>query len=283
VVDAASGLDVPAFTVELRGGAGGAAERRTFTGGAFRWEGLAPATYVVRVLAPPYAPAERRARVDPPAAGAPSGAARPDVEIAFALAAAGGIAGEVREAPSGTPLPGMRVAAYRAGVPGEDPGAPAAVARSGADGAFRLDGLAPGDYLLFASDAEHEDARAGPLHVAPGETTDFVTLAPRMRRGAGGGGPGDDGAIPGTVRLRLGLAGGAHAVAEVTPGSTAAAAGVLRGDVLLAVDDVELEGLPLAEAATLLAGPAGSEVTLLLLRPSSDERFEVRVAREPAR
>ncbi|HEV8323073.1 MAG TPA: carboxypeptidase-like regulatory domain-containing protein [Myxococcota bacterium] len=185
VVENGTGRDVAHFTVELRPAGGAAAshppERREFTGGAFRWPGLAVGDYALRVLAPPYAPAAGAAHVGPGATA--------DVTLAFTLWEAGAIAGEVREAPSGTPLPGVRVAAYlAAGAAGPGRGAAAASAVTAADGGFILGGLAPADYVVVARDAEHEDAASAVVRVEAGTTTDFVTLKTRMRAAAPGPG-----------------------------------------------------------------------------------------------
>lgn len=68
-------------------------------------------------------------------------------------------------------------------------------------------------------------------------------------------------------------------IAEPFAGRPAAEAGVLRGDVVIAVDGTSLQGLSLYEAIGLIRGPAGSTVVLTIFRDGIDEPFEVPVVR----
>jgi carboxyl-terminal processing protease len=68
-------------------------------------------------------------------------------------------------------------------------------------------------------------------------------------------------------------------IAEPFPGHPAAQAGVQRGDVVLAVDGVTVQGLSLYEAIGLIRGPAGSTVVLTLAREGVDDPFDVSVER----
>ncbi len=68
-------------------------------------------------------------------------------------------------------------------------------------------------------------------------------------------------------------------IAEPFPGHPAAQAGVQRGDVVLAVDGVAVQGLSLYEAIGLIRGPAGSTVVLTLAREGVDAPFDVPVER----
>jgi carboxyl-terminal processing protease len=64
------------------------------------------------------------------------------------------------------------------------------------------------------------------------------------------------------------------------PDSPAARAGILEGDVLLAVDDTMLPGTATGEdAAALIRGPIGTPVTLRVRHPSGEE-FTVRILRQ---
>jgi carboxyl-terminal processing protease len=60
--------------------------------------------------------------------------------------------------------------------------------------------------------------------------------------------------------------------------SPAEAAGLLPGDILRAADGVELTGLDLIEAVSIVRGPAGTAVTLLVERDG--EQFEVEIVRD---
>ena len=66
-----------------------------------------------------------------------------------------------------------------------------------------------------------------------------------------------------------------------TPENPAAEAGVLIGDVLLMVEEVEISAeMPLHEIAELLKGEKGTEVEILILRPDTDEQFEFKIERD---
>jgi carboxyl-terminal processing protease len=68
-------------------------------------------------------------------------------------------------------------------------------------------------------------------------------------------------------------------IAEPFTGQPAAEAGVQRGDIVLAVDGVSLQGLSLYEAIALIRGPAGTTVVLTITRETVDEPFDVSVMR----
>ncbi len=63
------------------------------------------------------------------------------------------------------------------------------------------------------------------------------------------------------------------------PDHPAANAGLLSGDLVLAVDGQSIENLTLAEGTALIRGPLGTRVHLEIYRPETDERFEVAVER----
>ena len=65
-------------------------------------------------------------------------------------------------------------------------------------------------------------------------------------------------------------------VADDTP---AARAGLRRGDIVLAVDGVDVEGMPLEEVIGMIKGPAGTDVTLKILRQGEAAPFEVTITR----
>lgn len=68
-------------------------------------------------------------------------------------------------------------------------------------------------------------------------------------------------------------------IAEPFIGRPAAEAGVLRGDIVLEVDDQPLRGLSLYESVALIRGKAGSTVVLTILREGLDEPIEISVVR----
>lgn len=86
----------------------------------------------------------------------------------------------------------------------------------------------------------------------------------------------------GQVGLGLRLAAGRGddvVLAAITSGGPAAEAGLRLGDRVLAIDGQPISGRDLARAATLLEGPAGTEVLLRLQRPAGGRRFEARLLR----
>ncbi|GAB4526236.1 MAG: S41 family peptidase [Anaerolineae bacterium] len=68
-------------------------------------------------------------------------------------------------------------------------------------------------------------------------------------------------------------------IAEPFAGRPAAEAGLLRGDIILAVDGEPLQGLSLYEAIGLIRGEAGTTVVLTIFRDGVDEPFDVPVVR----
>lgn len=64
------------------------------------------------------------------------------------------------------------------------------------------------------------------------------------------------------------------------PNSPALQAGIQAGDVILAVDDQSLEGKSLLEAITMIRGPQGTTVRLLIQREGVAEPFVVPVTRD---
>ena len=63
------------------------------------------------------------------------------------------------------------------------------------------------------------------------------------------------------------------------PGSPAEEAGLLPGDVLVAVDGTSLEGMSIEDAQVLVQGPEGTTVQLTIARPGQAEPFTVGVER----
>jgi len=72
-------------------------------------------------------------------------------------------------------------------------------------------------------------------------------------------------------------------IVEPFRGQPAWEAGLRPGDVILAVDDVDVTQISLDEAILLILGVSGSSVRLLILRPDTAESFEVQVVRSHIR
>lgn len=62
-------------------------------------------------------------------------------------------------------------------------------------------------------------------------------------------------------------------IAEITAGGSAEEAGVLTGDVILAVDGTDIVGKPLTEIAALIKGTEGTTVTLTIDRAGERKTF----------
>ena len=70
-------------------------------------------------------------------------------------------------------------------------------------------------------------------------------------------------------------------VVGVAPGMGAADAGIVPGDLIVAVDGQSLAGLPAGEARQRIMGPAGSAVVVMVQGPLGAAEREVRVVRRP--
>jgi len=68
-------------------------------------------------------------------------------------------------------------------------------------------------------------------------------------------------------------------IVGIIEGSPAEAAGLQDGDLVVAVDGQSIVGYSLYEAIILIRGPAGTDVTLTVERPSEGETFDVTVTR----
>jgi carboxyl-terminal processing protease len=82
--------------------------------------------------------------------------------------------------------------------------------------------------------------------------------------------------IGATVRLRPD---GRLEIVQPLAGRPAIEAGLRPRDVILTVDGTEIQGLTLYEAISLIRGPAGTPVLLLVEREDVDEPFEVEIER----
>ncbi|HRK61590.1 MAG TPA: S41 family peptidase [Candidatus Omnitrophota bacterium] len=78
----------------------------------------------------------------------------------------------------------------------------------------------------------------------------------------------------------LQIADGYPEVVALKPDSPAAKAGVKIKDRILEIDKISVRGQSLAEAAKLLRGEAGTEVQLLVMRPSKRKKITITVQRE---
>jgi len=82
--------------------------------------------------------------------------------------------------------------------------------------------------------------------------------------------------IGATVRLGVD---GQLMIVQPLPGWPAIEAGLRAGDVVLEVDGTAVQGMSLYEAISLIRGPAGTSVRLLVAREEADDPFEVEITR----
>lgn len=62
-------------------------------------------------------------------------------------------------------------------------------------------------------------------------------------------------------------------------GSPAEKAGLISGDQIIAIDGVDMTGVPPEEARQKVLGPAGTNVTLTIFREGADKPFDVKITR----
>lgn len=84
----------------------------------------------------------------------------------------------------------------------------------------------------------------------------------------------------GGVGIQLGYKDKTLAVMAPLPGTPAARAGVLAGDLILKIDDKDTAGIALDEAVDLIRGKVGSEVVLKMFREGKGEAFDVKLKRD---
>ncbi|HEX8951175.1 MAG TPA: carboxypeptidase regulatory-like domain-containing protein, partial [Polyangia bacterium] len=210
---------------------------------------LVPGSYVVSAAARGFARAPDRT-VEIGDSGA---------DADFTLARGSRIFGRVVERGSGKPIAGATVA-FEGHALGDDIGLQTDVA-SGADGSFSLEGLPSGRQSLDVQAVGHNGRLLGALLVpeegALGPLT--VDLAPTA--------PGEE---PSTEFVGIGATLSARAegmiVVNVNPAGGAAEAGLVGGDIVLAIDGQSVEPLGFVGAIQMIRGPEDSIVTLVVKR-----------------
>lgn len=252
VVDTKTGERIRFFRFELsRAGA----RRRVRDGfaGAAKVVPLAQGTYSLRVWAPGYARWQQSVRV--PRGRTPGEITRRDLVVR--LGRAGRVAGWVRDAH------GLFVAGVRVRIGGQE-------AVTDARGRFRVRDVPAGRHVLVAEDPERGRGQLEAVDVKPDLTTRDLVVD--LRAGVGAG----PHALRARVQVTLSERAGRIVVARVGPASTAERAGLRPGDELVSVNGQDLDGLGAGDVSSMLAGPAGSAVVLVLRRGGSDLRRVVR-------
>ncbi|MEJ8547991.1 S41 family peptidase [Brevibacillus borstelensis] len=79
--------------------------------------------------------------------------------------------------------------------------------------------------------------------------------------------------------FRMRFQNGLMLLREIIPNSPASASGLKKGDQLLAVDGVSLQGKNAEEAYLMLRGEEGTEAVLTVFRPSENRQLEVKLKR----
>jgi carboxyl-terminal processing protease len=77
----------------------------------------------------------------------------------------------------------------------------------------------------------------------------------------------------------LGTKDGQPIIVSVITGGPANAAGMKAGDIIISVDDVKVAGMNPGDVATKIRGPAGTQVTVVVLRPSTSEQLTFNMTR----
>ncbi|MFT3917545.1 MAG: carboxypeptidase regulatory-like domain-containing protein [Anaeromyxobacteraceae bacterium] len=272
VKEASSGRPVAPFTVmvfDRRGALSRDLVRSRSVvdpGGCYALGDLAPGPLAVVVAAPGYGPSTEVA-VDLPEAG--------DAIADATLTPGGRASGRVVADEDGAAIAGARIT-VEGTLEGASSTFPAlAEATSGADGGFELGGL-PGRASLFVAAAGRHARILSGITAAPGTTAGPFEV--RLRKVEPGEEPRVDLAGIGVV---LSPTDDGLTVGGLAPGGSGAEAGLLRGDVLLAVDGRAVVDLGFAEAVNAIRGPEGTSVLLTLRRGQTT--LDLRVVRRLVR
>ncbi|HRW11151.1 MAG TPA: S41 family peptidase [Caldilineaceae bacterium] len=81
------------------------------------------------------------------------------------------------------------------------------------------------------------------------------------------------------IGAQLGVEDGLPIIVAPFDGSPAAQSGVKAGDIILSVNGEDITGLSISAIAEKIRGPEGTEVTLTLFRPASEESLEITIVR----
>jgi hypothetical protein len=252
-------LGIESFTT-VRGRVARGGGRRSFedAAGSFRWEKLAPGTYVFTASAAGKPPT----RSDPIAVS--PGAVTRGVRIV--LPRGGAVAGRVSDA-SGHPIAGVDLHFDSVSAVLES----TAGAKSDGSGGYRLEGAPAGPFTLRIQKEGFRARMISGLRVASGSTiTQDVTLAV-----LDGGAAFEFGGIGAT----LAPADDGIAFGAVFPGDPAARAGLLGGDRIAWIDGQDVGGLSVADALQLLRGAPGTSVGIGVRRPGTGQEVDVVVER----
>lgn len=261
-----SGAAVTPFTVgiesftPLRGRGGGPRGSHNYDdpSGAFRWEKLAPGSYVLSASAAGKPPS-RSAPVDVQAGATTSG-------VRIVLAKGGVIVGRVAD-PGGAAVAGADL--HFDAVSGVLESK--AAATTDGSGRYRLEAAPDGPLTIRIHKDGYRLKLVSGLRVASGAVLEQdIVLSPFD----GGGGMEFGGVGAGLAR-----SGDALVFQSVFPDDPAARAGLRPGDRILSIDGEPTEGMPLADALQRIRGEPGTAVGVSVFRPETGETVNLTIVR----
>ncbi len=271
VIDEA-GAPVPAFTVIARVARGALVRHNVNSassydpGGRFEIGGLTEGTYEVVATSRGFPPSEPVSVTVGPH-GAPP--------VTVTLRRGGRIEGVITS--DGEPLAGATISLEGRLGSGTTAVPLLAHAVSGADGRYVLEGVGETLSSVRVSAEGHHHRILGGLTLAPGATrTVDVDLTPL-----------EEGEEPRTELAGIGVVmmprGDALMVGRVVEGGGAAAAGLARGDLVLAVDGQPVTDLGFGGAIDRIRGVEGTRVILRIQRQGQGEAVDVAITRQRVR
>jgi membrane-associated protease RseP (regulator of RpoE activity) len=201
-----------------------------------------------------------------------------EVQVPLVLRRGGRISGRVTDERTGGPLALVRVEVERSLVAGASVVPMRASALTDDDGRFSIEGVEPGRCSIHAYALDHVPRAISGIEVVAGRDAGPVEIT--LRAGVEGVGERFD--FVG-IGVMVSVDGEALQVTGLVEGGGAARAGIVEGDLLIAIDGVPVaELLDFGEAVEALRGREGSEV-LLRVEREEGEPFEVIVVRSRLR
>lgn len=225
--------------------------------GRFRFEGLQPGRYELRGAAQGRAGSDAVA-VELPAAGGP---------IELVLGEGGAVFGRVLDARTHDPI--ARAQVVVSGLGGESvlPSLSATVTEI--DGGFELVGITPGRVSIEVTAFDHDGRVVSGVEIAAGDRQGPIEVELN---------PVAEGARAKTeitgIGVQIAPIPDALGISGVVPGGGAEAAGIKRGDAIVAVDGVTVIELGMENAIQNIRGEAGTRVEIELRRRGQKDKTE---------